>query len=86
MLSPLRLERLKRGLKQGQVAKDTGIDQSQYCRFELGKATPTAAQATTLSEYFGNAISEMQVLYPARFSESVEHKPFPRKRRKKVAA
>lgn len=84
MLSPMRLERLKRGLRQGQVADDNDLDQGQYCRFELGKETPKAAVAAKLSKYFGNSVTEMQILYPERFVEKVTEVPVIRRKRRVV--
>ena len=66
--SPLRSLRLKRGLTQKEICLAVGIDQAHYSRIETGQAVATADVAKRLAEYFGHAVTEMQILYPERYT------------------
>lgn len=48
----LKLHRLMRDKKQGQVAKDLGISQSQYSKYEKGCVIPNIFKAVKIADYF----------------------------------
>ena len=70
MKTPLKKAREARKLTQKEVAERLGISQSTYSRIEdEGKTTREKAQA--IVSFFGtdSGLSELHVLYPARFLE-----------------
>jgi transcriptional regulator with XRE-family HTH domain len=70
--TPLRKLRLARKLTLLEVAKQTGLDPGGLSRIETGRQTSLEA-AAKLVEFFGPAaISELEILYPARFSSGGE--------------
>ena len=50
------------------VAAATGIDTGQLSRIERGMQV-SLGKAAILASFFGDAISEMEILYPDRFAE-----------------
>ena len=74
VLSPLRRLRAKRGLTTIKVARDLEIDQGHYSRIERdGKCSREVAEK--IVEYFGrNRITELHVLYPARYRTNGQKK------------
>ena len=65
--TPLRLVREKRGLTIQQVAASIQIDPSNVSRIERGVQTPTKSVAEKLASFFGNEVSETQIIYPERY-------------------
>lgn len=70
MKTPLRRIREKRGLTQKEVATGNGIDPGQYSRIENGNERVTAVNAEKLSKFFGGAVTELELIYPDRFTAS----------------
>jgi len=64
--SPLKLARLRRGLKSRAVAEAVNMDNGQYSRIERG-AGLTPANAEAIAKFFGHEVTEMQILYPERY-------------------
>jgi len=54
----IELERRKRGLKQADLTKITGIHKAEICRIEKG-SRPFPAHAKKLEEFFGKPIKEL---------------------------
>jgi transcriptional regulator with XRE-family HTH domain len=72
--SPLKRVRVRRGLKQREVAAALKLDNGQYGRIEKGVGqTPQNAEA--IAKFFGHEITEMQILYPERYILVEEMKP-----------
>lgn len=71
--SPLKRVRLRRGLKQSEVAAALNLDTSQYCRIEKGVGQ-TPANAEAIAKFFGDEVTEMQILYPQRYPPTEEMK------------
>lgn len=68
MTTPLQRVRQKRKLTQREVATKNEIDPGHYNRMEKGTEKITPANAEKLSLYFGGAVTELELLYPDRFS------------------
>ncbi|VXA58250.1 Helix-turn-helix family protein (fragment) [Acinetobacter proteolyticus] len=73
-MTPLRSIRMRRKLSLAVVAEAAGTDAGNLSRIETGKQRTTPQLAESLSAYFGNEISELQILYPERFSEKNDSK------------
>lgn len=76
MDTPLKQARLRRGLKQSEVAEAVGIGTSQFCRIE--KCTSGAGRdvATRLAAFFGPAeLTREQILYPGEFEAPAARLP-----------
>ncbi len=58
----LRVRRAERRINQFDVAAALGVSRDRYWRIENGYAVPTAAERTTLAEFFG---VPNEVLFPA---------------------
>lgn len=67
MNTPLAIVRRNRSLSKVTVARAVGCDKSHYGNIEAGYATPSAALAEKIAAYFGNEISEQQIIYPLRY-------------------
>ncbi|HEY0963468.1 MAG TPA: helix-turn-helix transcriptional regulator, partial [Pseudomonadales bacterium] len=65
--TPLRLARERLNLTIQQVSQDVGIDAGNLSRIERGVQTPTVETAAALAAHFG--ISELEILYPERFTD-----------------
>ncbi|WAW06872.1 helix-turn-helix transcriptional regulator [Oxalobacter formigenes] len=76
-MSKLRKCRKKYGSLQA-VSKELHIDASHLSRIERGTQIPSPDLAERLSNFFCGEISEMEILYPERFT-SVSPKPSLRK-------
>jgi transcriptional regulator with XRE-family HTH domain len=66
-VSPLRQARLSRGLTLAEVAEGAKLDSGHLSRIERGEST-TADVAERLAKFFGHSVTEMQILYPERYS------------------
>jgi transcriptional regulator with XRE-family HTH domain len=64
MTTPLKRERLKRGLTGEAIAAAVGTTQATINRIEHGKQRPRAALAKRLAEYFGTTVTRDQILFP----------------------
>lgn len=72
--TPLRALRKKRKLTLTEVAQAVGTDPTNLSRTERGvQRSPDLAEA--LAKFFGQAITEEQILYPSRFDESGRRLP-----------
>ena len=69
MNSPLKLARLSREQTLHQVAEALGIDTGNLSRIERGTQVPSKELAEKLANYFGNGLTEMQIIYPERYVE-----------------
>jgi transcriptional regulator with XRE-family HTH domain len=58
-LNPLRLARLHTGKSQWQVAKETGITQSQISLYEREYREPTSTHMEILARYYGKTVEEL---------------------------
>ncbi len=67
MTTILKSTRLVRGLTAEAVAAGAGLDQSYYSKIENGKV-PTAQVARKIARFFGNAVTEHQILYPEDYA------------------
>lgn len=67
-LLPIRTIRIKRGNTLSEVAKAVGTDAGNMSRIERGVQRPSPEMAEKLARHFGYAITEMEILYPERFS------------------
>ena len=52
----LKIERIKRGFTQEQMAKELGLTQAAYSLYELGKTSPTLDKAKEIANYFDSTI------------------------------
>lgn len=68
MNSPLRNARLKREKTLQEVATAVGIDTGNLSRIERGEQIPNKDLAEKLVNYYGNEVSELQIIYPERFA------------------
>lgn len=68
MTTPLARVREKKELSKVDVARAVGCDKSHYGNVEAGKATPSAELAEKIASFFGNEISEQQIIYPMRYA------------------
>jgi transcriptional regulator with XRE-family HTH domain len=66
--SPLKQARLRRNATLTEVSLAVGTDNGNLSRIENGlqKARPKLAEK--LARYFGHEITEIQILYPERYS------------------
>jgi len=70
MKSPLRQAREKRGITLNVLAKKVGSDVGNLSRIERGVQTPNAQLAERICREFDGEVSELQLIYPARYAES----------------
>lgn len=66
-LTPLKRIRKQQGLTLRVVATAVGMDTSTLCDIENGKPT-SARMAEKLARYFGRQVTEMEILYPERYT------------------
>lgn len=66
--SPLRKIRREKGLSLKEVSNSVGTTHSHLSRIERGDTT-TRELASKLSNFFDQNISEMEILYPERFTQ-----------------
>lgn len=65
-MTPLRKAREALGLSQSQLAEASGIDKATISRAENGMAV-SRENAERLAKFFNGDLSELEVLYPARY-------------------
>lgn len=70
MTTPLRRARAQRKLTIQQVAVSVDIDPGNLSRIERGIQVPSKALAEKLSQAYGGAVSETEIIYPERFCPS----------------
>lgn len=72
MSTPLQRARLSdtRSLSQAEVAAGVGMTQSFYSKIEGGRTQATPEWAEKLASFFGYRVSEMEILYPERFTKA----------------
>lgn len=68
MKFPLRQAREKAGQTIVDVCRAVGTDPGNLSRVENGKQKPSTELAEKLVKHFGGSLTEMQILYPERFS------------------
>ncbi|MDC7860845.1 helix-turn-helix domain-containing protein [Pantoea ananatis] len=66
--TPLRAVRLENGLTLNQVAVAVQLDVGNLSRIERGIQVASVDVAERLTTYFKGKITEMQILYPKRFT------------------
>lgn len=66
--SPLKKARLERKETLQEVAAAVGTDTGNLSRVERGLQIPSKDIAERLVKHFNNAITEIQIFYPERFS------------------
>jgi len=69
-MTPLAKIRESRGLTKAHVAKEVGCDKGHYWNIEAGKQVPSAALARKIARFFGNAVTEHQILYPEDYIDT----------------
>jgi len=69
MTTPLRRVRERRGETIQQVALAVGVDSGNLSRIERGVQVPGRSLTEKLANYFGNEVTETQIIYPERFTE-----------------
>ena len=65
--SPLRRVRKAHGKTLQDVADAVGSDSGNLSRIERGMGVPSRRLAERLVQYFGGAVTEIELLYPERF-------------------
>lgn len=70
MQTPLRKMRVEKNLTIAEVALATKIDVGNLSRIERGKQITSLDKAKKIAEFFGGAISAMEILYPQQFMKS----------------
>ena len=69
MQTPLRKVRVEKGLTIAEVAIATNLDVGNLSRIERGIQVTSLDTAEKLSQYFNGLITEMEILYPQRYTE-----------------
>lgn len=67
MKSPLRQARESRGLTLKDVANGVSMDPGNLSRVERGEQVPSKEVVEALARFFGNSVTELQIIYPERF-------------------
>ena len=68
MCTPLRKMRVEKGLTISEVSRMTEIDVGNLSRIEREKQITSIETAEKLSRFFEGKITEMQILYPHRYT------------------
>jgi len=68
--TPLRKARQEIGRTLKEVAEAVGTDPGNLSRIERGSQLATVEMAEKLAKYYGGRITELQILYPARYGAS----------------
>lgn len=76
-VTPLQRARHARKLSLEQVADAVGTDTGNLSRIERGQQVPSKVMAEKLAQYFGNQVTETQIIYPERFMVPDEAEPAP---------
>lgn len=76
MQSPLRNVRKAHGYTLQHVAESVQVNQATLSRIERMEQVPSIVLAERLANFFNGEISEMQILYPARFQSSQNQSEF----------
>lgn len=71
MQTPLRKLRKAQGKTLSQVAEALNIDPATLSRIERNEHSVSAVVAERICQLFDGEISELEVLYPERFSEAI---------------
>lgn len=72
MKSPLRQARERAGQTIVEVCRAVGTDQGNLSRIENGKQKASTELAEKLSKHFSGDITELQILYPERFTDPTD--------------
>jgi transcriptional regulator with XRE-family HTH domain len=80
MKSLLRQARERAGQTIVEVCKAVSVDPGNLSRVENGKQKPSTELAEKLAKHFGEPLTEMQILYPERFSSIELDRVSPNKR------
>lgn len=72
--TPLKLVRLRRGLRSREVSRALNLDSGQYSRIERG-AGLSPALARRIALFFGREVTELQILYPEDYITVEEMNP-----------
>jgi len=70
MKSPLRQIRERKSQTIVEVSRAVQTDPGNLSRIENGKQKASTEMAEKLSQYFGGEISEIEILYPHRYTGS----------------
>lgn len=71
MHSPLKQTRIKRNGTLAEVSEAVGTNPGNLSRIENGKQKASPNLAEKLAKYFGHEITEIQILYPERYPQTV---------------
>lgn len=66
----LRKVRLRRRASLNKVAREANVDPGNLSRIERGLANASREVAERLAKYYGDEITELQILYPERYVEN----------------
>lgn len=66
-MTPLRKLRLERKVTLDDIARATGLNNGTVSRIETMKANASPEVAEKIVGYFGQGITELEILYPERF-------------------
>jgi transcriptional regulator with XRE-family HTH domain len=64
MVTPLKSERINRGLSAAKLATAVGVQAPSISRLENGKMKASPDLANRIAKYFDNAITRDQILFP----------------------
>ncbi|BCB27038.1 hypothetical protein SKTS_19240 [Sulfurimicrobium lacus] len=70
MYTPLKQARIRRGQTLADVAQAVETDDSTISRIENRKQSASPELAEKLARHFGNAVTEIEIIYPERFMQS----------------
>lgn len=70
MKSPLRQAREAKGQTIVEVCREVGADPGNLSRIENGKQRASTEIAEKLARHFGMAVTELEILYPERFTSA----------------
>jgi transcriptional regulator with XRE-family HTH domain len=84
MVTPLKAERLKRGITAEALAAAVNVKQPAITRIENGTRRSSPELADRLAEYFVNAVTRDQILFPEKYVQQdlPPKKPIPQRLRK----
>ena len=74
-VTPLQRARHAKKLSLEQVAEAVGTDTGNLSRIERGVQVPGRELTEKLAQYFGNEVTETQIIYPERFMVPDEAEP-----------